>query len=82
MQSEMRRGLRLILHLVHIAVQLSMIWVVMEVRAPVKEAETLAQIQSLQVLIGHIGAMMGIFFIYWTLYHMLSRSVRGYSDSR
>lgn len=82
MRSETRRGLRFLLHLMHIAAQLGMIWYLVVSIEKVRENDVVVQLSHINSSISHIGLMCGVFFIYYTLYRLLSRPINSYQEGR
>ncbi|MFN3821585.1 MAG: hypothetical protein ACK4OO_04570 [bacterium] len=82
MRTETRRGLRFLLHLVHIAAQLGMIWYLVVTIEKASGNDIIVQLNHINSSISHLGVMCGVFFIYYTLYRLLSRPINPDREGR
>ena len=73
MNHESRRGLRLILTVLHLLVQIIMIWLIVsslnseEARAPYE------LLQTMMSMIAYLSVMFGSFFIYYTVIKLITK---------
>ncbi|MDP8238201.1 MAG: hypothetical protein P9X24_03840 [Candidatus Hatepunaea meridiana] len=73
MNHESRRGLRLILTVLHLLVQIIMIWLIVsslnseEARAPDE------LLQTMMSMIAYLSVMFGSFFIYYTVIKLITK---------
>ncbi|MBM3327200.1 MAG: hypothetical protein FJY65_09560 [Calditrichaeota bacterium] len=82
MTHESRKGLRLIINLIHIGTQALLIWYVTQ-HIDLQKAISIEERLGVQCsLFSHLALMCGIFFIYYTLTKVFSQRYSTYSDGR
>lgn len=74
MKREARRGLRLAIGILHILVQLVLLWYVAEAVSELRFAKQSANLTSIHRLLGYVAMMLGAFFIQYSAMKMLSRT--------
>ncbi len=79
MTHETRKGLRIIISLLHMGLQAILIWsVLLTLEHTGDESKPLVQNPSLS----YLGLMCGLFFIYYTAMKLLSRRYSTYNEER
>ncbi len=69
MSHETRRGIRIVLTLMHIVVQVLMLWIIVR-RFGVASGDPMAAIQG---ILSHSAIMFGAFFMYYSIMKLITR---------
>lgn len=73
MKRETRRGLRVVISVLNMVIQLLMLWIIVRNLDAFKGRTPEEVLLTIQSILTHISIMMGSFFIYYTVINLMTR---------
>jgi hypothetical protein len=80
MDHQTRRGLRVIVNLIHIVVQFILMWLIAGMLGDVPVQNTLEYQTAVRDILVHLSFMFGAFAVYYTLIKLLTRHHSSYEQ--